>query len=347
MERLLRQTGLLNVFSLRALQSSAFAGIRKPDLASLIWWFFTFSVTCAMLPRLFGEPAGVMIYVVAIGGAAGCGWAWLLSRALFREHQPITRWNIAVLAAIIIVESWFHLSHHGSGVHAHRMVTNAASLVCISALMMVFVEALSGYSQRLTLKERRFRQVFCGVFGLMIFVALVWAAGADEMSLGARWVDASVLASVILCVAGSRLAVAFRRHNPLSDATDRKVPQAVTLAASDEALAARILAALERDQLFTTPDLKMADLAAAVGEQEYKVTSCITGQLGYRNFNQLINARRVDHAKQILISTEQAGRSILSVALDCGFNSIGPFNRAFKAQTGMTPSAFRANRRVV
>jgi AraC-like DNA-binding protein len=35
---------------------------------------------------------------------------------------------------------------------------------------------------------------------------------------------------------------------------------------------------------------------------------------------------------------------ILTIALDAGFQSIGPFNRAFKAETGMTPSEFRRTR---
>jgi len=32
---------------------------------------------------------------------------------------------------------------------------------------------------------------------------------------------------------------------------------------------------------------------------------------------------------------------VLTLALDAGFNSLGPFNRAFKAATGLTPSEFR------
>ena len=32
--------------------------------------------------------------------------------------------------------------------------------------------------------------------------------------------------------------------------------------------------------------------------------------------------------------------------MDCGFGSIGPFNRAFKAHTGMTPSAYRRQTRI-
>jgi AraC-like DNA-binding protein len=37
----------------------------------------------------------------------------------------------------------------------------------------------------------------------------------------------------------------------------------------------------------------------------------------------------------------QAEVPILTIALDAGFNSLGPFNRAFKAETGMTPREFR------
>ena len=32
---------------------------------------------------------------------------------------------------------------------------------------------------------------------------------------------------------------------------------------------------------------------------------------------------------------------ILTIAMDSGFQSIGPFNRAFKAATGQTPTEYR------
>jgi AraC-like DNA-binding protein len=32
---------------------------------------------------------------------------------------------------------------------------------------------------------------------------------------------------------------------------------------------------------------------------------------------------------------------ILTIALDAGFQSLGPFNRAFKSATGETPSKYR------
>ncbi|MCE3289529.1 MAG: transcriptional regulator, AraC family, partial [Caulobacter sp.] len=78
-------------------------------------------------------------------------------------------------------------------------------------------------------------------------------------------------------------------------------------------------------------------------EPEHRVSRAISAGLGFANFNRLINHHRVEQAKQILASDDD--RSILEIALDCGFGSIGPFNRAFKAETRMTPKAYRAGAR--
>ena len=42
-----------------------------------------------------------------------------------------------------------------------------------------------------------------------------------------------------------------------------------------------------------------------------------------------------------LADPTQEAVPILTIAMDAGFQSLGPFNRAFKAQTGVTPSEFR------
>jgi len=33
--------------------------------------------------------------------------------------------------------------------------------------------------------------------------------------------------------------------------------------------------------------------------------------------------------------------TVITIAMDAGFQSLGPFNRAFKATTGVTPSEYR------
>ena len=71
------------------------------------------------------------------------------------------------------------------------------------------------------------------------------------------------------------------------------------------------------------------------------MTQCITGALGYPNFNQMVNGYRIEEAKRRLVDPALAHLPILTIALDCGFGSIGPFNRAFKADAGMTPQEYR------
>jgi len=42
-----------------------------------------------------------------------------------------------------------------------------------------------------------------------------------------------------------------------------------------------------------------------------------------------------------LADRELVNLPILTIAMDLGYNSLAPFNRAFRAETGVTPSDFR------
>ena len=347
MERLLRQNGLtgllVGVPSLFAAMSTR--QMRSAEPSEIIWWVFVASVSLSVLPGLFGGVTGPLAYVVAIGGAAGCGWAWLLTRSLFRAKSPIEPWTVLAVAGIVVVEGYWTLASASTAQgllgEMHRMAANAASFICIGALVMVLVEVASGYNTRLAPSERRFRQIFGGVFCVMVATALIWASNATEGSFAAKWFGLVIAGCGFVGLVGSRLAISYRKQHPLTSRSARRVIHTPLMAASDNALARRILAAIDHGQRFTTPDLKVADLAAALGEQDYKVTQSITGDLGYRNFNHLINTRRITHAKQALVDPENKDRSISAISYDCGFNSIGPFNRAFKQDVGMTPREFR------
>ena len=63
--------------------------------------------------------------------------------------------------------------------------------------------------------------------------------------------------------------------------------------------------------------------------------------LGHRNFNSFVNGYRIAEVKAALADPRQAEVPVLTIALDAGFNSLGPFNRAFKAETGLTPTEYR------
>jgi len=64
--------------------------------------------------------------------------------------------------------------------------------------------------------------------------------------------------------------------------------------------------------------------------------------MGHRNFASFLNGYRLNYAKSVLADLEQARLPILTIAMDAGFSSLAPFNRAFKAVEGKTPSEYRA-----
>jgi AraC-like DNA-binding protein len=77
---------------------------------------------------------------------------------------------------------------------------------------------------------------------------------------------------------------------------------------------------------------------------EYRLRRLINQRLGHRNFNAYVNGLRLDQARAVLADPAQRQLPVLTIALDAGFGSIGPFNRAFKAATRLTPTEYRRMR---
>ena len=88
--------------------------------------------------------------------------------------------------------------------------------------------------------------------------------------------------------------------------------------------------------------MTIAKLAAQLGEPEYRLRRLINGQLGHRNFAAFLNGYRLDEVRAALSDPDQRQVPILTIALDAGFGSLGPFNRAFREVAGMTPTEYRS-----
>lgn len=114
--------------------------------------------------------------------------------------------------------------------------------------------------------------------------------------------------------------------------------------AEEAALLARLMRLMDHDKVYREEGLSVAALANRVGVPEYRLRRLINQRLGHRNFTSFVNLYRLAETKAALADPQQARVPVLTIALDAGFQSIGPFNRAFKADTGMTPSEYRRER---
>ena len=95
------------------------------------------------------------------------------------------------------------------------------------------------------------------------------------------------------------------------------------------------------DRAWRDETLTIGRLAHDLGVPEYRLRRVINQGLGQRNFAGYLNGQRIAEARAALADPSQVDVPILTIALDAGFGSLGPFNRAFKAETGVTPSEYR------
>ena len=95
------------------------------------------------------------------------------------------------------------------------------------------------------------------------------------------------------------------------------------------------------DKAYRRSDLTIKKLALELKIPEHLLRKLINHQLGYRNFRRYLNGFRLEEATTRLRSLEDERTPILTIALDAGFASITPFNRAFRDCYGQSPSEYR------
>ena len=105
-----------------------------------------------------------------------------------------------------------------------------------------------------------------------------------------------------------------------------------------ENLFARLEQLVVEQEGFLREDLKITDLAGALGVHEREISKAIYDIKGQR-FTSYLNQYRIERAKTVLL--QHPDLSVKEVAFRSGFSNQPQFQRKFKELTGLTPSPFR------
>ena len=97
---------------------------------------------------------------------------------------------------------------------------------------------------------------------------------------------------------------------------------------------------LKDERLYRDEDLTLQSLAEKLAVSPHQLSWIINEELRV-SFPSLVNGYRIEDVKSRLADPASDKTSILQIAMDAGFNTKASFNRAFKLQTGMTPSQFK------
>ena len=289
--------------------------------------------------RAHGNP---LIWAASV---ATIGLFWPLAYALFADERRLSLHRLWPTAGILALWGLARVAPDRF-IWTFLLLFNLASVGLVLHALLVIWRGGRGD----LVNERRWLRgpVMIAAAGYILLLSAQDVAWVTGLPWFHAWGLPQALVLATLAVAA---AVILLRPEPLlveaAPISGQIVPPvlavALDLTPADRLILARLEIAMDRDQVWRG-DLSITALAALVGAPEHRLRRLINGRLGHRNFADYINGRRIAAAKLTLVDPNLALKSISTIAYDLGFASLGPFNRAFRAATGVTPSAWRSER---
>ena len=330
-----------------------------------------FLVVCAVLLRsTLVRPAANLGAALGVAGAAyaistapffprwSFGWNspilvlamgspvifWLWARAVFEQNFMLRAWHGAAWA---VMSGFGLLAYNGWTNWPSLAVTSgrALALASIGFALLAVAQVPKGWRKAAT--TGRGRLLIALTVGISIQIVLSASAGLAAIPIQsisltvACGLAGSALVSIWMMVFATEPAVAGATVGSGEALPRSQSSQRVDLAPSERAALHRLQHVMATERSYRQEGLTIGLLAARLGLPEYRLRTLINEGLGHRNFNAFLNRYRLDEAKAALADPEQAEVPVLTIALDAGFQSLAPFNRAFKADTGLTPTEFR------
>lgn len=223
----------------------------------------------------------------------------------------------------------------------YRSLSDIVTFILVAHLIW---KAAEGYREDLIEKRRGLRLVFILGCALAIAIAIFGQNLLYDRGFGAH--SLTLTAAVTLPLAFALNIWVLRLHPEIFLFQPTTVAQEITpnIRPQDKALYERLIAVTETERVWAEPGLTIGALASKVGAPEHQLRALINRGMGYRNFTGFLNSYRLAYAKTVLADAEHARLPVLTIAMDAGFGSLAPFNRAFKASEGVTPTEYRAEK---
>jgi AraC-like DNA-binding protein len=300
----------------------------------------------ATLPPVWQAP----LVAVAVGNAV---LFWVFVQALFDDEFALRPVHVLCWLGVALLSAFNCAVMAGSGSPLAGLTWGLQRAAPALFAALAAWAALAGWRSDLVEGRRRLRG-FIVVAGVAYTLAQMAARLAAPRGLLVGWVATADVAALLFMLGVTALALL---RLPAADFfAARSVPSAAPSPSStpadestaeqapdpaEERLAATLQRVMNEERAYRSEGLSVASLAARLNVPEYRLRRLINQRLGHRNFNAFVNAFRLDETRAALADPQQAQLPVLTIALTAGFGSIGPFNRAFKAATGLTPTEFR------
>jgi AraC-like DNA-binding protein len=264
---------------------------------------------------------------------------WLFCRALFDDAFTLRWWHgliwLAVAAFSFVNCMW--IAPAGNA----RLAITAVNLIALGFIILAVAQTIASWSADLVEGRRNLRMFIVAAAALYGgFNAILQMLAPRDATDIANVANSALLAGIVAAISSAMMQVTANDLFPAASVTSVPARPDVEDAA-DRKLIDALMRLMADERIYRHDNVTIGTLATRLSVPEYRLRRLINQRLGYRNFNVFLNEHRIEEAKAALADPTQAEVPVITIAMDAGFQSLGPFNRAFKATTGVTPSEYR------
>lgn len=268
---------------------------------------------------------------------------WLFTRALFDETFRLRWWHgmaWAAVAAFSFVNCMWLAPFSGA-----RFAIVTVNLIALGFIALAMVQTVASWPADLVEGRRRVRVfIVCAaaLYGGLNAALQISLSGSGSAEI-TNTLNSAALAAVVAAISLAMMRVDGADLFPAASEARIDASEAVVAesTAADRKLIDALMRLMSDERIYRHDNVTIGTLATRLAIPEYRLRRLINQRLGYRNFNVFLNEHRIAEAKAALADPSQAEVPVITIAMDAGFQSLGPFNRAFKAITGVTPTEYR------
>lgn len=317
-------------------------------MAVFIGMYLLSGMTGQHIDPSFKLDLGNWQLLINVSTSSVCGLFMIYCFLIFQEHDrfPLS-FAIAFAFQVLLDLGLLVFSLLEEGAASSDVV--ALISTSLDVLQLFFVGfamywTLKGWRTDLVDDRRVLRWFIIGVQGALIFSVVFVESFLLEGGSRDNASERAVITYAIALLALGMLLVALRFDYVSLTSVIRKVAELTEepYQEPNEAFDIDSFNKSFRDgKLYREAGLTIAMLAKKLSLPEYRLRAFIHKQLGFRNFNAMLHKYRIEDARAELAEKDNASVPVLTIALTVGYQSITPFNNAFREITGMTPSEYR------
>jgi len=307
--------------------------------------FFVLSITCYLLADWVPQQDSLLFYAILFGTFPGPFFLWLVAKSIFDDGFELRKGHLLWFIGLEVAYYFLFFQNTQAILHLSPgfdiVFQFISQLISLAMVILALLEAAKERSQDLVEQRIQFRRTFIYLTAAVVIMTLLAevALGKSDAPAYLQLFHKGTIAGLVLYF--SLINLRFRPNYFFKASKVQPISKLKLHDLEYEKIWDKLSQSLTEEKLYREEGLTIGKLADKIGCKEYKLRRLINRHLGFNNFNDFLNSMRVEEACIILSDPDKADLTILEITYKLGYQSLAPFNKAFKKQTNLTPTGYR------